>query len=232
LRIPVIIAIGIMFFQQFVGINTVIYYSPKIFLMAGFDGAVAAIWASVGVGVVTVVFSLVSAYIIDKLGRRKLYFLGMAGMIVSLFLLGLCFSFHNRLVGYQWTYIICMFSYVAFFSISIGPLGWLIISEVFPQKVRSIGASLGSLANWFFNAAVAFSFFKIVRLLTVGGTEITVNGENLGNPAGAFWFYGLLAAVAIVWGYRYIPETKGVSLESIEAFWRKGGKPKELKIEN
>jgi sugar porter (SP) family MFS transporter len=229
LRIPVIIAIGIMFFQQFVGINTVIYYSPKIFLMAGFDGAVAAIWASVGVGIVTVVFSLISVYIIDKLGRRKLYFLGMSGMVASLFLLGLCFAFHSQLTaGYQWTYIVCMFCYVAFFSISIGPLGWLIISEVFPQKVRGVGASLGSLANWFFNAAVAFSFFKIVRLLTVPGTEITLNGENLGNPMGAFWFYGAIAVIAILWGYRYVPETKGVSLENIEDFWRKGGKPKDL----
>lgn len=228
LRIPVIIAVGIMFFQQFVGINTVIYYSPKIFLMAGFDGAVAAIWASVGVGVVTVIFSLVSVYFIDRLGRRKLYFLGMSGMMISLFLLGLCFAFHEQLAGYQWTYIVCMFCYVAFFSISIGPLGWLIISEIFPQKVRGVGASLGSLACWFFNAAVAFSFFKIVRLLTVPGTEIMLNGENLGNPMGAFWFYGLIAFLAIVWGYRFIPETKGVSLENIEDFWRKGGKPKEL----
>jgi MFS family permease len=111
-------------------------------------------------------------------------------------------------------------------------LGWLIISEIFPQKVRGVGAALGSLANWFFNAAVAFSFFKIVRLLTVPGTEITLNGENLGNPMGAFWFYGLIAFLAIVWGYHFIPETKGVSLENIEDFWRKGGKPKELKIEN
>ncbi|GAP72676.1 arabinose-proton symporter [Candidatus Symbiothrix dinenymphae] len=232
LRIPLIIAVGIMFFQQFVGINTVIYYSPKIFLMAGFNGAVAAIWASVGVGVVTVIFTLVSVYFIDRLGRRKLYFLGMVGMMVSLFLLGLCFAFHGQLVAYQWTYIVCMFCYVAFFSISIGPLGWLIISEIFPQKVRGVGAALGSLASWFFNAAVAFSFFKIVRLLTVPGTEIMLNGENLGNPMGAFWFYGLIAFLSIIWGYRFIPETKGVSLEHIEDFWRTGGKPKELKNNN
>ncbi|GHV33593.1 hypothetical protein FACS1894177_09870 [Bacteroidia bacterium] len=67
-------------------------------------------------------------------------------MMISLFLLGLCFAFHEQLSGYQWTYIVCMFCYVAFFSISIGPLGWLIISEIFPQKVRGVGASLGSLA--------------------------------------------------------------------------------------
>jgi sugar porter (SP) family MFS transporter len=232
LRTPLIIAVGIMFFQQFVGINTVIYYSPKIFLMAGFDGAVAAIWASVGVGVVSLLYTLVSVYFMDRLGRRKLYFIGMTGMVVSLFLLGLCFAFHSTLsAGYQWVYIICMLCYVAFFAISIGPLGWLIISEVFPQKVRGLGASLGSLSVWFFNAAVAFTFFKIIRLLTVPGTEIMVNGENLGNPAGAFWFYGIIAVAGLIWGYHFIPETKGVSLEKIEDFWRKGGKPKELEIE-
>jgi sugar porter (SP) family MFS transporter len=229
LRIPIIIALGVMFFQQFVGINTVIYYSPKIFLMAGFDGAVSAIWASVGIGVVTVIATLVSVFFVDKLGRRKLYFLGMSGMLVSLFLLGLCFAFHTQLsADYQWTYIACMFVYVAFFSISIGPLGWVILSEIFPQKVRALGTSLGSLANWFFNTAVAFSFFKIVKLLTVSGTEITLNSENMGNPMGAFWFYGGIAFVAILWGYHYIPETKGISLENIEDFWRKGGKPREL----
>lgn len=77
LRNAVIIGVGIMFFQQFVGINTVIYYSPKIFLMAGFDGAVSAIWAAVGVGVVNLLFTIVSVYFVDRLGRRKLYFTGL-----------------------------------------------------------------------------------------------------------------------------------------------------------
>lgn len=84
LRNAVIIGVGIMFFQQFVGINTVIYYSPKIFLMAGFDGAVSAIWAAVGVGVVNLLFTIVSVYFVDRLGRRKLYFTGLTG-ILSLF---------------------------------------------------------------------------------------------------------------------------------------------------
>ena len=82
LRNALVIAIGIMFFQQFVGINTVIYYSPKIFLMAGFDGAVSAIGASVGVGVVNLLFTLLSVYFVDRLGRRKLYFLGLSGIVI------------------------------------------------------------------------------------------------------------------------------------------------------
>ena len=92
-----VIAIGIMFFQQFVGINTVIYYSPKIFLMAGFDGAVSAIGASVGVGVVNLLFTLLSVYFVDRLGRRKLYFLGLSGIVISLLLLATSFIFAVRL---------------------------------------------------------------------------------------------------------------------------------------
>lgn len=230
LRTPLMICVGIMFFQQFVGINTVIYYSPKIFLMAGFDGTVAAIWASVGVGLVNVIFTLVSVYFVDRLGRRKLYFIGLSGVGISLALLGVCFAFNNQLgdMG-KWITIALVFCYVAFFAISIGPLGWLIISEVFPQKVRGVGSSLGSLSVWFFNSIVSFTFFKIVRAFTLPGQEITLNGENLGNPAGAFWFYGVIAIIALVWGYFYVPETKGVSLENIEDFWRKGGSARNLK---
>ena len=104
-----------MFFQQFVGINTVIYYSPKIFLMAGFDGAVSAIWAAVGVGVVNLLFTIVSVYFVDRLGRRKLYFTGLTGIFVSLLLLGICFTHFSYLgVMGKWLSIILVFVYVAF----------------------------------------------------------------------------------------------------------------------
>lgn len=229
LRTPLIICVGIMFFQQFVGINTVIYYSPKIFLMAGFDGTVAAIWASVGVGVVNVIFTVVSVYFVDRLGRRKLYFTGLSGIIFSLILLGFCFMYGNSLgdAG-KWLTISLIFMYVAFFAISIGPLGWLIVSEIFPQKVRGLGTSLGSFSVWFFNGIVSFTFFKIVQGLSIPGKEISLDGEELGNPAGAFWFYGCIAFFALVWGFFYVPETKGVSLEEIERFWKKGGKPRDF----
>lgn len=230
LRTPLIICIGIMFFQQFVGINTVIYYSPKIFLMAGFDGTVAAIWASVGVGLVNVIFTVVSVYFVDRLGRRKLYFIGLSGIVVSLLLLGLCFVYVNQLGdSVKWVAILLIFCYVAFFAINIGPLGWLIISEIFPLKLRGLGASLGSLSVWLFNSIVSFTFFKIVKALTIPGKEILMEEEDLGNPAGAFWFYGGIAFLALIWGYFYVPETKGVSLEQIECFWRKRESPRKLK---
>ena len=115
LRNAVIIGIGIMFFQQFIGINTVIYYSPKIFLMAGFDGTISAIWAAVGVGIINLLFTLVSVYFVDKLGRRKLYFTGLTGIFVSLVLLGTCFALSSHLgEAGKWLSIILVFSYVSF----------------------------------------------------------------------------------------------------------------------
>jgi sugar porter (SP) family MFS transporter len=244
LRTALMIAVGIMFFQQFVGINTVIYYSPKIFLIAGFEGARAAIWGAVSVGVINVTFTVLSLFMIDKLGRRKLFFIGTAGIIVSLIALGAVFAFLPSLGAMgKWLAIIFVWVYIAFFAISLGPLGWLFISEVFPLRVRGIGSSIGSLSNWFFNGVVAFTFFKIIKLFTMPGTGIITHEKiydvathtsamqavNNGNPAGAFWFYAILGILGLIWGYFYLPETKGVSLEKIEEHWRQGGKPRDLK---
>jgi sugar porter (SP) family MFS transporter len=231
MKVPLFIAIGIMFVQQFTGINTIIYYSPKIFLMSGFADAKAAVWASVSVGVVNVLFTILSLFMIDKLGRRKLYFIGLAGMVIALAALGILFANVGSLsASLKWVTISLVWLYIAFFAISLGPLGWLIISEVFPLSVRGIGSSIGALSNWLFNAVVAFTFFKIVKLLTIPGTEIAgANGENLGNPAGAFLLYALMGVVGLIWGYFYIPETKNVTLEKIEEHWRKGKLPRELK---
>jgi sugar porter (SP) family MFS transporter len=244
LRTALFIAVGIMFFQQFVGINTVIYYSPKIFMIVGFEGARAGIWGAVSVGIVNVVFTILSLFMIDKLGRRKLYFIGLTGIVASLIALGLVFAFHSSLgeTG-KWLAIFFVWIYIAFFAISLGPLGWLIISEIFPLRVRGIGSSIGSLSNWLFNGIVAFTFFKVVKLLTASGADIithenvynaatntfSVQAINNGNPAGAFWFYAAIGIIGLFWGYFYIPETKGIPLEKIEEHWRHGGKPRELK---
>lgn len=229
LRVPLIIAVGIMFVQQFTGINTIIYYSPKIFLMSGFADAQAAVWASVSVGVVNVAFTILSLFMIDKLGRRKLYFIGVTGLVVALIAMGTCFALQSTLGdSIKWVTIVLIWVYIAFFAISLGPLGWLIISEVFPLSVRGIGSSIGALSNWLFNGVVAFTFFKLVKGLTLPGSSIVLNGEDLGNPAGAFYLYALVGILSIVWGYFFIPETKNVTLEKIEEHWRKGTSPKEI----
>jgi len=197
--------------------------------MSGFDGARAAIMASVSVGVVTVLFTILSLFLIDKLGRRKLYFIGLSGMVIALIAIGTCFVLQSALGNaVKQINIALVWVYCAFFCISLGPLGWLIISEVFPLKIRGIGTSIGSLSNWLFNGLVAFTFFKIVKGLTLPGTDIILNNENFGNPAGAFWVYALVGIAGLIWGYFYIPETKGKSLEQIEEHWRLRKSPKEL----
>ena len=229
LRTPLIIAVGIMFVQQFTGINTIIYYSPKIFLMSGFEGARAAILASISVGVVNVLFTILALFLVDRIGRRRLYFAGVGGMVIALLALGSCFAFQAVLGdAVKQITVALVLVYCACFSLSLGPLGWVIISEVFPLRIRGTGASIGSLSCWLFNGVVAFTFFKIVRALTMPGSEIVIRGENLGNPAGAFWLYALVGLAGLVWGYFFIPETQGKSLERIEEHWRNGMSPRHL----
>ena len=230
LRNALIIAMGIMFFQQFVGINTVIYYSPKIFLAAGFEGAEAAIAASVIVGVVNVLFTIVSLFIIDRLGRRKLYFIGVTGIFFALISMGLGFMLPG---AGKWFLVISMLVYIAFFAISLGPLGWLMVTEVFPTRVRGLGASIGSLSNWGFNTLVVWTFFKMASAIGNAKEVVIPEGQDLSQACptcigSVFWVFAAVALIGLVWGYFYMPETKGVSLEKIEEHWKKGGKPRLL----
>jgi len=230
LRNALIIAVGIMFFQQFVGINTVIYYSPKIFLAAGFEGAEAAIAASVIVGAVNVLFTIISLFVIDKLGRRKLYFIGVTGIFFALVCMGLGFMLPG---AGKWFLVISMLVYIAFFAISLGPLGWLMVTEVFPTKVRGLGASIGSLSNWGFNTLVVWTFYKMASAIGNAKEVVVPEGTDLSEVCpscvgGVFWIFGAVALLGLVWGYFYMPETKGVTLEKIEEHWRSGGKPRNL----
>jgi MFS transporter, SP family, galactose:H+ symporter len=214
LRNALFIGIGIMFVQQFVGINTVIYYCPEIFSKAGFSGKVAPLAASVSVGVVNVLFTIVSMFFIDKIGRRKLYFIGVSGIIASLIGLALSFYFQDTLGGVlKWATVGFVLLYIIFFAISLGPLGWLIISEVYPLKMRGVGMSIGALSNWGFNAVVTFTFLSLINSL---------------GATGAFLLYAFIGIIGIFWGIKYVPETKGVTLEQIEDHWRQGKKPKDL----
>lgn len=214
LRNALIIGIGIMFVQQFVGINTVIYYSPEIFEKAGFGSVDSQLSATVIVGLVNVFFTIVSMFIIDKIGRRKLYFFGLTGITISLVALALGFAFMETLGdSMKILTVIFILVYILFFAISLGPLGWLIISEVYPLHVRGTGSSIGALSNWTFNAIVTFTFLSLLDLL---------------GPSGAFALYAAIGVLGLIWGTKFIPETKGVSLETIEEHWRAGKKPKEL----
>lgn len=210
LRTPLMIAIGIMFVQQFVGINTVIYYSPVIFQNAGFATKTAAIAAAVSVGAVNVLFTIVAMMVVDKIGRRKLYFIGTTGIVISLIGLALSFGFQASLGdAMKWLTVGFVLLYIIFFAVSLGPLAWLLIAEIFPLKLRGVGMSIGALSNWLFNAIVTFTFLSLIDLLT---------------GMGAFLLYAIVGILGLIWGYKYIPETRGITLESIEEQWRKGVK--------
>ncbi len=127
------------------------------------------------VGVVNVFFTIVSLFVIDKLGRRKLYFIGLSGIAVALVCMGLGFMLPE---AGKWFLVISMLVYIAFFAISLGPLGWLIITEVFPTRVRGLGSSIGSLSNWGFNTLVVWTFYKMAS--AIGNAKEVVVPEGQG----------------------------------------------------
>jgi sugar porter (SP) family MFS transporter len=214
LRIPLIITVGIFFFQQFSGVNTIIYYSPIIFKLSGIVSNQGSILPAIVIGVVNVLSCLLSVFLLDRVGRRRLYIIGICGMIPSLALLGLCFYFKDALgASLPYFAVSSIVAYIAFIAISLAPLGWLLISEVFPTSVRGVGMSIGSLSHWGFNAIISFTFLKLVNGIGIAPT---------------FWLYAGVCVVGLLWGYYFIPETKGKSLEQIEEHWREGGNARNL----
>lgn len=205
LRPALFVGIGLMFFQQFTGINTVIYYAPTIFQMAGFQSASAAISASVCVGVINVLMTLVAIHYIDKLGRKKLLSIGLIGMALSLGALALVFHF-TALSGMfvKVAVVGSLLVYVSSFAIGLGPIAWLIISEIYPIKIRGFAMSIATVSNWAFNMVVALMFLPMIDFI----------GESY-----TFLSFVVLSIIGWFFCYKYVPETKGKSLEDIENNW-------------
>ncbi len=198
-RVPLIVGIGLAVFQQITGINTVIYYAPSIFKEAGFESNSAAILATVGVGVVNVLMTVVALLLLDQAGRRKLLLVGLAIMAVCLVAITVAFSVGTQVVG--GITAVALAAYVGGFAIGLGPIFWLLISEIFPLAYRGRGMSVASMANWGSNLIVALLFLDLIRLLT---------------PAGTFGLFAVLTVAAIGFAWRFVPETTGRSLEDIE----------------
>jgi SP family galactose:H+ symporter-like MFS transporter len=203
LRLALLVGVGLAVFQQFVGINTVIYYAPTIFGYAGFSSASAAILATSIVGVVNVLSTILSLFLVDRLGRRPLLISGVVGMIVTLTAMGVIFLIGPQHAG--WFVLICLLLYIVSFAIGMGPVFWLMSSEVFPNRLRASGASISALFNWAANLLISITFLSLIGLA--------------GKPA-TFWMYAFLGVLALLFCWWLVPETKGRSLERIEAYWK------------
>ena len=210
LRMPMIVGVGLATFQQITGINTVIYYAPTIFKFAGISAAGPAILAGAGLAGVMWCFHVLAIVLLDRVGRRPLLLTGVAGQIVGLAVLGAAFQF-PQLAGFKTDVAIGgLVIYVACFAFGLGPIFWLLIAEIYPLKNRGVAMSVVTVTNWAMNLLVAVSFLTLVSLL---------------GHAGTFWLYGLVAIGAWIFFYKLVPETKGKSLEQIEAHWRSGQSP-------
>jgi MFS transporter, SP family, galactose:H+ symporter len=205
LRPALVVGIGLAVFQQVTGINTVIYYAPLIIQSAGISSASGAILATAGIGVVNVLMTIVAMWLIDRVGRRPLLLVGIAGMVVTLGLLGFAFQMSTQSGAIVWVAVISMMVYVASFAISLGPIFWLLISEIYPLKIRSSSEGLAAAFNWGSNLLVSLTFLTLVQII---------------GPTRTFWLYGLFAVGAWIFSYFRVPETKGRTLEEIEEFWR------------
>jgi sugar porter (SP) family MFS transporter len=209
LRQPLLIGIGIFFIQQFSGINAVIYFAPRIFEMAGLASKTGAILATVGVGVINVSFTFLSLRLLDRWGRKPLLYIGLTGTAVALAVLSLSFYFKSSLGDAAgWLAIGSVYVYIMFFAISLGPLGWLLISEVYPLKIRGFAMSLGSFYHWFFDFGVSFTF------------PILILVPLLGAQGGIFAIYMTVVLLGLLFAKYVVPETKGLSLEDIEKMWK------------
>jgi len=201
LRPMLIVGVGLAFFQQFTGINTVIYYAPTIFQLAGFHSNSTSILATVGVGLVNAGMTVVAISLMDRVGRRPLLLIGLTGMALSLFALTLGFSGVLGSGALKWIGLLSLMAYVASFAISIGPVFWLIISEIYPLRLRGLAMSLATGANWVCNLIVTFTFLLLIQAW---------------GPTGTFGLLGVITLAAIPFSYFLVPETKDRSLEQIE----------------
>jgi len=213
LRMPLIVGLGLAIFQQITGINTVIYYAPTIFKFAGISAVGPAILAGAGLTMVMWCFHVLAIFMLDRVGRRPLLLVGVAGQIVGLTILGAAFHFQNLASFKSYIAIGGLVIYVACFAFGLGPIFWLLISEIYPLNIRGAAMSAVTVTNWAMNLAVAVTFLTLVGLL---------------GHAGTFWLYGVIAIGAWIFFYLLVPETKGKTLEQIEAHWRAKKHPREL----
>jgi sugar porter (SP) family MFS transporter len=202
LRVPIFLAFLVAFFNQLSGINAILYFAPRIFELTGL-GAKAALLQSVGIGVTNLIFTFIGLWLIDKLGRRTLLFIGSFGYIASLGLTAWAFfTEHYSIVP------ACIFAFIAAHAIGQGAVIWVFISEIFPNRHRAEGQTLGSSTHWVFAALLTTVFPMMVKL----------SGANEHPPRAGiiFCFFAFMMVLQLIWVKTMVPETKGVPLEQMQ----------------
>lgn len=194
---PIILAFLIAFFNQLSGINAIIYYAPRIFALTGMEES-SALLSSAGIGLTNLVFTMVGLYLIDRMGRKFLMYVGSVGYILSLSVIGGAF-FMELFNGYLVP--VWMFVFIASHAIGQGAVIWVFITEIFPNEVRGFGNSLGCGTHWVFAALIAGTFPYI---------------QGAFGPGKLFLFFAFMMVIQLIWVWKMMPETKGVSLEDLE----------------
>jgi sugar porter (SP) family MFS transporter len=199
-----LVVLGVMLavLQQITGINTVIYYAPTLLHQAGL-GSSAALLANVGNGVVNVGMTVIAIWLVDKVGRRVLLLSGTVGMAIALLAVATTFAVSGDTLGHTASIVavVSLVVYTGSFAIGLGPVFWLLISEIYPARIRGKAMSMASIANWASNFVVAVTFLTLLNAI---------------SNAGTFLLLGSLSVVAVVYFWKKVPETKGLTLEEIE----------------
>ena len=201
LRMAMFIGVFLALFSQITGINAIMYYAPEILKSAGF-GVDSALLQTVIIGIVNTIFTFIAIKYIDKLGRRSLLLWGVTGIVLCLFSIGLLYQFN--LTDGPWLLILIL-GFVGCFAMSLGPIPWVVIAEIYPTKMRGTAMSLAIMVLWI--GVVIISQFTPVLLKI---------GESI-----TFWIFMINALILLIFTLRFIPETKGKTLEEIEQFWKK-----------
>ncbi|MDF2962441.1 MAG: transporter [Paenibacillus sp.] len=200
LRTALIVGVVLAVLQQVTGINAIMYYAPEIFKETG-AGTNASLVQTILVGLINFLFTILALWLIDKVGRKALLLVGSASMAVCLLVIGV--AFHT---GHTAGPVVLIFIllYVASFAISLGPVVWVILSEIFPNRIRGKAMALASMSLWAADYVVSQSFPPML---------------NSAGPAMTFWIFGLMSLFTFFFTLKVVPETKGKSLEEIESGW-------------
>ena len=204
-----VIVIGVLLsvFQQFVGINVVLYYAPEIFRSMGM-GTNAALAQTIIVGVINLSFTVLAIFTVDRFGRKPLMIIGSLGMAVSMVTLGL--TFYTQHMG--WLSLAAMLCYTASFAMSWGPVCWVLLSEIFPNRIRGQAMALAVAAQWVANYVVSWTFPMMDK------SSYLIEHFHHGF---AYWIYALMGLASAFFMVKFVPETKGKSLEEMEKLFKK-----------